>query len=68
MLSALRKILSTRKPSIGTRSRVNLVNVFNGPERTDGVVESLIGDEAYVEWPNGAKTFERVNSLVRIDG
>jgi hypothetical protein len=35
-------------------------------ERTDGVVESIIGDEAYVEWANGARSVENTRRLVRI--
>jgi hypothetical protein len=67
MLSALRAALNTRRPSIVPRSAVNLVNAFNGPERTDGVVEAIYGDHAYVEWPNGAKSYESLKRLVRID-
>ena len=67
MLSVLRSAFNTRRPSIGPRSVVNLVHVFSGPERTDGVVEAIYGDRAYVEWPNGAKSFESVKRLVRID-
>jgi hypothetical protein len=67
MIAVLKAVLKTRRPSIAPRTAVNLVNMFNGPERTDGVVEAIYGDRAYVEWPNGAKSFESVRRLVRID-
>jgi hypothetical protein len=67
MFSVLRAALNTRRPAIGPRSVVNLVNPFNARERTDGVVEAIYGEQAYVEWPNGAKSFESVRRLVRID-
>ena len=67
MLSVLRAALNTRRPSIAPRSVVNLVNAFHGPERTDGVVEAIYGDQAYVEWPNGVKSYESLKRLVRID-
>ena len=68
MLSALRAIISTRRPGITTRSRVNLIGSFGGPERTDGVVEAVYGDQACVEWPNGGRSIEQLRSLTRITG
>jgi hypothetical protein len=66
MLSALRAIINTRRPEIVTRSRVNLIGSYGGPERMDGVVEAVYGDRAYVEWPNGSKSVENLRSLVSI--
>ena len=68
MFSALRAIINTRRPGIATRSRVNLIGSFGGPERTDGVVEAVYGDRACVEWPNGARSVESLTSLVQIVG
>jgi hypothetical protein len=45
---------------------VNLLGTFGLLERTDGVVESMVGDEAYVEWANGARSIESTRRLVRI--
>jgi hypothetical protein len=66
MLALLKSALTRRIP-IGPRAQVNLVNVFNSPIRTDGVVEAIHGELAYIEWPNGGKSFENVRRLVRID-
>ena len=66
MFSALRALVNTRRPGIAARSRVNLIGSFGGPERTDGVVESIDGDRARVEWPNGARSVESVKRLVQI--
>lgn len=68
MLAKLRSIISTRRPGITTRSKVNLIGSFGGPERTDGVVEAVYGDRACVEWPNGSRSMEHVGSLTRITG
>jgi hypothetical protein len=68
MLTALRAIISTRRPEITTRSKVNLIGSFGGPERTDGVVEAVYGDRACVEWPNGSRSVEHIRSLSRITG
>jgi hypothetical protein len=68
MFAALRAIISTRRPEITTRAKVNLIGSFGGPERTDGVVEAMYGDRAYVEWPNGARSLEHVRHLTRITG
>jgi hypothetical protein len=48
------------------RSRVTLLGTFGLLERTDGVVESMVGDEAYVEWANGARSVENTRRLVQI--
>jgi hypothetical protein len=66
MISAFRRLFDTRRPQISVRSRVNLLDTFGLLERTDGVVESIIGDEAYVEWANGARSVENTRRLVRI--
>lgn len=66
MISALRRLFGTRRPQITVRSRVNLLGNFGLLERTDGVVESMVGDEAYVEWANGARSVESARRLVRI--
>jgi len=66
MISAFRRLFNTRRPQISVRSRVNLVGVCGLLERTDGVVESVAGDEAYVEWANGARSVESTRRLVRI--
>jgi hypothetical protein len=68
MFSALRSIISTRRPEIVTRAKVNLIGSFGGAERTDGVVEAVYGDRASVEWPNGFKSIENLKSLIRIVG
>jgi hypothetical protein len=68
MLAKLRAVISTRRPEIVTRARVNLIGSFGGPERMDGVVEAVYGDRACVEWPNGARSVESLKSLVRIVG
>lgn len=68
MLAALRAIISTRRPGITTRSKVNLIGSFGAPERTDGVVEAIYGDRACLEWPNGSRSVEQVGSLCRITG
>ena len=66
MISVFRRLFSTRRPQISVRSRVNLVGTFGLLERTDGVVESMMGDEASVEWANGARSVENTGRLVRI--
>lgn len=66
MISAFRRLFSTRRPQISVRSRVNLLGTFGLLERTDGVVESMVGDEAYVEWANGSRSVESTRRLVRI--
>ena len=68
MLATLRSIISTRRPEITTRSKVNLIGSFGGPERTDGVVEAVYGDRACGEWPNGSRSMEHVSSLTHITG
>ncbi|HWH47834.1 MAG TPA: hypothetical protein VN664_08540 [Burkholderiales bacterium] len=68
MISVFRRLFSTRRPQISVRSRVNLVGTFGLLERTDGVVESMMGDEASVEWANGARSVENTRRLVRISG
>jgi hypothetical protein len=50
------------------RAKVNLVGSFGVLERTDGVVEAIVGDEAYVEWANGARSVESTRHLVQITG
>jgi hypothetical protein len=32
------------------------------------VVEAIVGDEAYVEWANGARSVESTRHLVQITG
>jgi hypothetical protein len=66
MISVFRRLFSTRRPQILVRSRVNLLGTFGLLERTDGVVESMMGDEACVEWANGARSIESTRRLVRI--
>lgn len=66
MISAFRCLFNTRRPQISVRSHVNLLGTFGLLERTDGVVESIVGDEAYVEWANGARSVESTRRLVRI--
>lgn len=66
MFPAFRAMVNTRRPGIAARSRVNLIGSFGGPERTDGVIESIDGDRARVEWPNGARSVESVKRLVQI--
>ena len=66
MISVFRRLFSTRRPQISVRSRVNLLGTFGLLERTDGVVESMMGDEACVEWANGARSVESTRRLVRI--
>ena len=68
MFSALRAVISTRRPGIVTRAKVNLIGSFGGSERTDGVVEAVYGDRACVEGPNGGKSVESLRGLVRIVG
>jgi hypothetical protein len=68
MFSVLRSVISTRRPEIVTRAKVNLIGSFGGPERTDGVVEAVYGDRACIEWPNGGRSIENLGSLVRIVG
>jgi hypothetical protein len=68
MIAVLRKFLDTRRLRISVRSRVNLVSISGLIERTDGVVESVVGDEAYVEWANGAHSVESTRHLVQIKG
>jgi hypothetical protein len=66
MISVFRRLFNTRRPQISVRSRVNLLGTFGLLERTDGVVESIIGDEAYVEWANGVRSVESTRRLVQI--
>ena len=68
MFSALRAVISTRRPEIVTRAKVNLIGSFGGSERTDGMVEAVYGDRACVEGPNGGKSVESLRGLVRIVG
>lgn len=48
------------------RAKVNLIGNFGVLARTDGVVEAIVGDEAYVEWANGARSVESTRHLVQI--
>ncbi len=66
MISIFRRLFNTRRPQISVRSRVNLLGTLGLIERSDGVVESMVGDEAYVEWANGARSVESARRLVRI--
>ncbi len=66
MISIFRRMFNTRRPQISVRSRVNLLGTLGLIERSDGVVESMVGDEAYVEWANGARSVESARRLVRI--
>ena len=66
MISVFRRLFDTRRPQISVHSRVNLLGTFGLLERTDGVVESIVGNEAYVEWANGARSFESTRRLVGI--
>ena len=66
MISVFRRLFSTRRPQISVRSHVNLLGTFGLLERTDGVVESMSGDEACVEWANGARSVESTRRLVQI--
>ncbi len=68
MISAFRRLFDTRRPRIALRAKVNLVGHSGLLERTDGVVEALVDDEAYVEWANGARSFESTRHLVQIIG
>ena len=68
MFSALRAVISTRRPEIVTPAKVNLIGSFGGSERTDGMVEAVYGDRACVEGPNGGKSVESLRGLVRIVG
>jgi hypothetical protein len=66
MISAFRRLFDTRRPRIAVRAKVNLIGSFGVLERTDGVVESVVGDEAYVEWTNGGRSVEKMRHLVQI--
>ena len=66
MISAFRRLFNTRRPQVSVRSRVNLLGTFGLLERTVGVVESIVGDEAYVEWANGVRSVESTRRLVLI--
>lgn len=68
MISAFRRLFDTRRPRFAVRARVNLVGSFGVLERTDGVIEAVVGDEAYVEWANGARSVESARHLVQITG
>jgi len=68
MISAFRRLFDTRRPRMSVRAKVNLIGSFEVLERTDGVVEVLVGDEAYVEWANGARSVESTRHLVQITG
>jgi hypothetical protein len=66
MISAFRRLFDTRRARIAVRAKVNLVGSFGVLQRTDGVVEAVIGDEAYVEWANGGRSTENTRHLVQI--
>ena len=66
MISAFRRLFDTRRPRLAMRAKVNLVGSFGVLERTDGVVEAIVGDEVYVEWANGARSVESTRHLVQI--
>ncbi len=68
MISALRRLFDTRQPRIAARAKVNLIGSFGVLERSDGVVEAVVGDEAYVEWANGSRSVENTRHLVQITG
>lgn len=68
MISAFRRLFDTRRPRIAVRAKVNLIGSFGVLERTDGVVEAVVGDEVYVEWANGARSVESTRHLVQITG
>jgi hypothetical protein len=61
-------LFDTRRPRIAARAKVNLISNFGILERTDGVVEAIVGDEAYVEWANGSRSIENTRQLVQITG
>jgi hypothetical protein len=66
MISALRRFIATRRPKISARTRVNLVSMVGLIERTDGVVEAVVGEEAWVDWANGAHSVESIRHLIQI--
>ncbi len=66
MISAFRRLFDTRCPRIAMRAKVNLIGSSGVLERTDGVVEAIVGDEAHVEWANGARSVESTRHLVQI--
>lgn len=68
MTSALRRLFNSRRPRIALGTKVNLISIVGVLERTDGVVEAVNGNEAYVEWANGARSFESTRNLVQITG
>ncbi len=68
MIAAFRRLFDTHRPRIAMRAKVNLVGPSGLLERTDGVIEAIDGDEAYVEWANGARSFESTRHLVQITG
>lgn len=68
MISAFLRLFDTRRPRLALRAKVNLVGSFGVLERTDGVVEAVVGDEAYVEWGNGGHSVESTRHLVQITG
>ncbi|MEO8165339.1 MAG: hypothetical protein ABI619_08065 [Betaproteobacteria bacterium] len=68
MLSAFRRLFDTRRPRIAMRAKVNLIGSFGVLQRTDGVIEAVVGDEAYVEWANGSRSVENIRHLVQITG
>ncbi|MGH8677198.1 MAG: hypothetical protein ACREUQ_02450 [Burkholderiales bacterium] len=66
MISVFRRLLRTRRAGISVRSRVNLVGIMGLLERTNGVVEGMVGEHAYIEWANGARSIEHTSQLVEI--
>ena len=68
MIPAFRRLFDTRRPRLAMRAKVNLVGSFGVLERTDGVIEAIVGDEAYVGWANGARSVENTRHLVQITG
>jgi len=66
MLALLRILFFPPREEIDVRARVNRIHTVTGPERTDGLVLNVSRGMAYVSWPNGDTTIERVRHLVAI--
>lgn len=66
MLALLKILFSPAREEIDVRARVNRIHTITGPERTDGLVLNVRRGIAYVSWPNGETTMERVRYLVAI--
>jgi hypothetical protein len=58
----IQALFPSKPPEIKAGMRVNLADPYR-PQRCDGVVESLRGNDALVSWATGGSSWERSDDL-----